>query len=82
MTYFFSCKCPSSTTVPKAGKRLLETVAKFLISPLERLRNRKGRGDLVSDHDIVVDMFVNQKNIDEDRQSMYIWLTTQNKKRK
>lgn len=31
-----------------------------MISPLERLRNRKGSGDLVSNQDIVVDI-VNQR---------------------
>jgi hypothetical protein len=45
-----SCEYPSSTTVPKAGKRLLETDVKFLISPLDRLLYSKGTGDgLVSD---------------------------------
>lgn len=36
-------------TVPKAGNMLLETEAKFLISPLERLLKSKGNGvDIVS----------------------------------
>ena len=47
--YFFSCKYPSSITVPNAGKILLETVAKFLLSPLACRRRGRGRGDLVSD---------------------------------
>ncbi|CAN1785324.1 hypothetical protein LINPERHAP1_LOCUS16843 [Linum perenne] len=50
MTNFLRCKYPSSTTVPKAGKRLLETDAKFLRTwPLDLLRNSRGSGDLVSD---------------------------------
>lgn len=45
---------PSSMTVPKAGNMLLETEAKFLISPLERLLKSKGRGDaVINDDDIV-----------------------------
>ena len=47
--YFFSCKYPSSITVPNAGKRLLETVAKFLLSLLVCRWSSRGRGDLVSD---------------------------------
>lgn len=39
------------TTVPKAGRRLLETEAKFFIWPLECLRNSSGSGTLVSDID-------------------------------
>lgn len=45
---------PSSMTVPKAGNMLLETEAKFLISPLECLLKSKGRGDaVINDDDIV-----------------------------
>ncbi|KAG6591598.1 hypothetical protein SDJN02_13306 [Cucurbita argyrosperma subsp. argyrosperma] len=45
---------PSVTTVPNAGKRLLETDVKFFISPLECRRNSKGNGDLVSDIGVVI----------------------------
>uniref|UniRef100_A0A9I9E916 Uncharacterized protein n=1 Tax=Cucumis melo TaxID=3656 RepID=A0A9I9E916_CUCME len=46
------CVYPSLTTVPNAGKRLLETDVKFFISPLECRRNSKGIGDLVSETDV------------------------------
>lgn len=50
MTYFLSGGESLPTTVPKAGKRLLETEAKlFIISPLECLRYNKGIGDRFSD---------------------------------
>lgn len=38
----------SPTTVPKAGNKLLEIEARFLISPLECRRNSSGVGDLMS----------------------------------
>ena len=50
----FRFEYPSVTTVPNAGKRLLETDVKFFISPLECRRNSKGNGDLVSDIGVVI----------------------------
>lgn len=40
---------PSSMTVPKAGKRLLETDVMFLTSLLDLLLNSNDNGDLSSD---------------------------------
>lgn len=47
MTCFLRFVLPSFKTVPNAGKRLLETAAKFLISAVERLLTRDGN-DIVN----------------------------------
>lgn len=54
-------------TVPKAGNMLLETEAKFLISPLERLRSRKGRGDAVMNDDDIIEPLTRIKRGERER---------------